>query len=337
MLFYNLALIPFVGEILQLRNIQPHFCDSITTRTKTTTSELRILRYPPWISSFDHHHLHLHHHQSSSFSLLVRHRMYSHNGNEDEHNVQSGENSEDDVAAFAAANSNANINATSNATSNNNDSITVYRNFKKKSAMKELDHRDALPFQIQLHAPPDYHTTTTSTTTTTNSISTTTPRSTTKSKSSMSSQQDQKKKSSDSKPTTRTTMVSSLYRSNEDSEDDTDTDKDNNNNNNDKNNNLKKSYKKQKNNAGNNFPHSQKDGDGTNTLLLQKLGDYVLDAATTTGDTIVLSDNTVYRVIRHRCLYQYKQKQFVMCRKILEVKELNRYLSEQYIMKQFNL
>ena len=99
----------------------------------------------------------------------------------------------------------------------------------------------------------------------------------------------------------------------------------------------KRSSRERKKNKKNTKPRKNDTNNADDTILLQKLGDYVLDAATTTGDTIVLQDNTVYRVIRHRCLYQYKQKQFVMCRKILEVKELNRYLSEQYIAKQFNL
>ena len=66
------------------------------------------------------------------------------------------------------------------------------------------------------------------------------------------------------------------------------------------------------------------------------LGEFSLDASTTSGDTIGIGTQ-LYRVVRHRCLYQYQQKSFHMVRKILEVKELNRYKAEEYLQRQFSL
>jgi hypothetical protein len=68
-----------------------------------------------------------------------------------------------------------------------------------------------------------------------------------------------------------------------------------------------------------------------------KLGDYVLDKYTTTGDLLEIS-GTQYRVVRHRCLYKYAgNKQFVMTSKILEVKEIQRVQQEEYLQKSWKL
>jgi hypothetical protein len=67
------------------------------------------------------------------------------------------------------------------------------------------------------------------------------------------------------------------------------------------------------------------------------LGEFSLDKHTTTGDSIILPQSGVeYKVVRHRCLYKYGGGQrFVMVRKILEVKEVGRLLSEQYLQRQW--
>jgi hypothetical protein len=67
------------------------------------------------------------------------------------------------------------------------------------------------------------------------------------------------------------------------------------------------------------------------------LGEFSLDKYTTTGDSIVLPQSGVeYKVVRHRCLYKYGGGQrFVLVRKILEVKEVGRLLSEQYLQRQW--
>jgi hypothetical protein len=314
-------LISLVGVLTLLRQQHTHhnvyFCDSFSPTARYqqyTGSQPHRHRFYNVISRslppFDHRH--------HSFASTVRRRMYTNNGNFDD--VDNAEDEDDDHESINYNTTAWTSTATSNSNSNN---ATVYRNPKKKSSTtkeyKIVDNRDALPFQIQLHTPPDYHTmalrlsdaaTVDGTATITSKPSPT--------KSSTTSN-GPKKKTSDAITTTTPTLLSSVYRSNEEN----DLDSDNNNS-------KKKSHKKRKTGGHNNT-------DTDSVLLLQKLGDFVLDASTTTGDTIVLQDNTVYRVIRHRCLYQYKQKQFVMCRKILEVKELNRYLSEQYIAKQFNL
>lgn len=66
------------------------------------------------------------------------------------------------------------------------------------------------------------------------------------------------------------------------------------------------------------------------------LGEYSLDRHTTTGDALRLG-GTEYRVVQHRCLYKYAGGQrFVMVRKILEVKEVGRLLSEEYLQRQWH-
>jgi hypothetical protein len=66
------------------------------------------------------------------------------------------------------------------------------------------------------------------------------------------------------------------------------------------------------------------------------LGEYQLGKDTTTGD-ILLIGNSEYKVIRHRCQYKYAGAQrFVMVRKILEVKEVGRLLSESALKRQWN-
>jgi hypothetical protein len=73
------------------------------------------------------------------------------------------------------------------------------------------------------------------------------------------------------------------------------------------------------------------------TTTSTKLGDYILDKLTTTGDIIEIG-MIQYRVIRHRCQYKYQGgKKFIMYRKILEVKEINRWQQEEYLHRTWQL
>ena len=65
------------------------------------------------------------------------------------------------------------------------------------------------------------------------------------------------------------------------------------------------------------------------------IGEYFLDKHTTTGDVLEIGD-TQYKVIRHKCQYKYAGgKRFVMVRKILQVKEIGRLQTEEYLHRQF--
>ena len=65
------------------------------------------------------------------------------------------------------------------------------------------------------------------------------------------------------------------------------------------------------------------------------LGDFVLDKHTTTGDLLRVGDQE-YKVVRHKCQYKYAGGQrFVMVRKILQVKEVGRLRTEEYLSAQF--
>ena len=65
------------------------------------------------------------------------------------------------------------------------------------------------------------------------------------------------------------------------------------------------------------------------------LGDFVLDKYTTTGDLLEIGD-LQYRVVRHKCQYKYAGgKRFVMVRKILQVKEVGRLQTEEYLRAQW--
>jgi hypothetical protein len=73
--------------------------------------------------------------------------------------------------------------------------------------------------------------------------------------------------------------------------------------------------------------------DDASTLL----GEFQLDKTTTSGDIIVVA-NKHYRVETARCQYKYAGGQrFVMCRKILEVKEITRSIQEAELKRQFEL
>jgi len=75
------------------------------------------------------------------------------------------------------------------------------------------------------------------------------------------------------------------------------------------------------------------DSDETNTKTL--LGEFVLDKHTTTGDLLQIGDKQ-YKVVRHKCQYKYAGGQrFVMVRKILQVKEVGRLQTEEYLKRQW--
>jgi hypothetical protein len=70
--------------------------------------------------------------------------------------------------------------------------------------------------------------------------------------------------------------------------------------------------------------------DDASTLL----GEFQLDKTTTSGDIIVVA-NRHYRVETARCQYKYVGgHRFVMCRKILEVKEITRSIQEAELERQ---
>jgi len=91
--------------------------------------------------------------------------------------------------------------------------------------------------------------------------------------------------------------------------------------------NNNKSSKKKKNN--------NKNGDSNNDDDDKTwLGEYRLDKHTTTGDLLLIGD-TEYKVVQHKCQYKYAGgKQFVMVRKILQVKEVGRHRTEEYLKRQ---
>ncbi|GAX12212.1 hypothetical protein FisN_1Hu140 [Fistulifera solaris] len=76
---------------------------------------------------------------------------------------------------------------------------------------------------------------------------------------------------------------------------------------------------------------SEASSDDTKTWL----GDFQLDKLTTTGDVLEIGDRQ-FKVVKHKCQYKYAGgKRFVMTRKILEVKEIGRLKTEEYLQAQF--
>jgi len=69
--------------------------------------------------------------------------------------------------------------------------------------------------------------------------------------------------------------------------------------------------------------------------LEKVVGEFHLDKNTNCGDIIEVGDND-YEVVKARCQYKYAGgKQFVMVRKVLEVKEVTRIAQENYLNRQF--
>jgi len=65
------------------------------------------------------------------------------------------------------------------------------------------------------------------------------------------------------------------------------------------------------------------------------LGQFQLDKSTNCGDIVEVGDHE-YEVVKARCQYKYAGgKQFIMVRKILEVKEITRIAQENYLIRQF--
>lgn len=65
------------------------------------------------------------------------------------------------------------------------------------------------------------------------------------------------------------------------------------------------------------------------------LGEFKLDKSTNCGDILEVGEQR-FEVIKAKCQYKYAGGQrFVMTRKILEVKELNRIATERYLKQQF--
>jgi hypothetical protein len=70
------------------------------------------------------------------------------------------------------------------------------------------------------------------------------------------------------------------------------------------------------------------------------LGEFELDRHTTTGDLLNGvggdGDDTQYRVVRLKCQYRYSGGgRFVMVRKILQVKEVGRFETEEKLLRQW--
>ena len=77
----------------------------------------------------------------------------------------------------------------------------------------------------------------------------------------------------------------------------------------------------------------KEDDEGSTTLL----GEYKLDKSTTSGDVIVIGDKE-FQVQTARCQYKYAGGQrFVMVRKILEVKEVQRVAKEESLRKTYSI
>lgn len=71
-------------------------------------------------------------------------------------------------------------------------------------------------------------------------------------------------------------------------------------------------------------------------IVGETLGEFAFEKNTGSGDKIEI-DNQIYLVQRARCQYRYAGAQkFVMVRKILQVKPMQRAMQEDYILRQWN-
>ena len=76
------------------------------------------------------------------------------------------------------------------------------------------------------------------------------------------------------------------------------------------------------------------ENDSGDTTLL---GEFKLDKSTNCGDVIMIGERE-YLVQKARCQYKYAGgKQFVMVRKVLEVKEVTRVQKEEFLTQQFEM
>ena len=75
--------------------------------------------------------------------------------------------------------------------------------------------------------------------------------------------------------------------------------------------------------------------EGDDGIFQKVLGKFQLDKSTNCGDVLEIGEQN-FEVIRARCQYKYAGgKQFVMIRKILEVKEVSRIAQEASLRRQF--
>ena len=100
------------------------------------------------------------------------------------------------------------------------------------------------------------------------------------------------------------------------------------------NNKKKKNNKKQSDNTPSRLVQIS-NKDNNDKMSETVIGEYQLDKSTTSGDVIVIGEKE-YQVQQARCQYKYAGGQrFVMVRKILEVKEVNRVQNEEALMRQY--
>jgi hypothetical protein len=102
------------------------------------------------------------------------------------------------------------------------------------------------------------------------------------------------------------------------------------------NNKNKKNNKKQSDTTTSRLIQKRSNKDNNNDKMSETvIGEYQLDKSTTSGDVIVIGEKE-YQVQQARCQYKYAGGQrFVMVRKILEVKEINRVQTEEALMRQY--
>jgi hypothetical protein len=75
---------------------------------------------------------------------------------------------------------------------------------------------------------------------------------------------------------------------------------------------------------------------GDSDTVTETLGEFQFDKSTNSGDKIEI-ENEVYLVQRSKCQYKYAGAQkFVMVRKILHVKPIQRAMQEDYLRRQWN-
>ena len=98
-----------------------------------------------------------------------------------------------------------------------------------------------------------------------------------------------------------------------------------------------KAYEKQlvKQQQKKNNKNKKKNGNDSD-VVTETLGEFRFDKSTNSGDKIEIDDE-VYLVQRSKCQYKYAGAQkFVMVRKILQVKPIQRAMQEDYLKRQWN-
>jgi hypothetical protein len=101
------------------------------------------------------------------------------------------------------------------------------------------------------------------------------------------------------------------------------------------NNKNKKNNRKQSDDTPSRLVQMRSNKDNAGKMSETVIGEYQLDKSTTSGDVIVIGEKE-YQVQQARCQYKYAGGQrFVMVRKILEVKEVNRVQNEEALLRQY--